>query len=210
MLGKCRKGCSQSILLQVRSCHPVGRSGRKRLVCRVDPLAAAIKAFKSEEWECVWKERECIYNRLWMQINKPSLTSIQSDLHTSRCGCSVAKSCPTLCDPVDCSTPGLPVHHQLPDLGQTHVHWVGDAVQPSHPLSSFSPCTPSFPASGSFPMSWHCASGGKSIGASASASVLPMNLQGCFPLGLTGLIYLQFKGLSRVFTSTTVQSHQGS
>ena len=124
----------------------------------------------------------------------------QSDLLTSRCGCSVAKSCPTLCDPVDRSTPGSPVHHQLPDLAQTHVHWVGDAIQPSHPLSSFCSCTPSFPASGSFPMSWHCASGGQSIGASASASVLPMNLQGCFPLGLTGLIYLQFKGLSRVFT----------
>ena len=49
---------------------------------------------------------------------------------------SVAQSCPTLCDPMNCSTPGLPVHHQLPEFTQTHVHWVGDAIQPSHPLSS--------------------------------------------------------------------------
>ena len=52
---------------------------------------------------------------------------------------SVTQSCPTLSDPMDCSTPGLPVHHQLPALAQTHVHRVGDAVQPSHPLSSPSP-----------------------------------------------------------------------
>ena len=52
---------------------------------------------------------------------------------------SVTKSCPTLCDPMDCSTPGLPVHRQLPEFTQTDVHWVGDAIQPSHPLSSPSP-----------------------------------------------------------------------
>ena len=52
---------------------------------------------------------------------------------------SVAQSCPTLCDPMNCSTPGLPVHHQLPESTQTHVHRVGDAIQPSHPLSSPSP-----------------------------------------------------------------------
>ena len=52
---------------------------------------------------------------------------------------SVAQSCPILCDPMNCSTPGLPVHHQLPEFTQTHVHWVGDAIQPSHPLSSLSP-----------------------------------------------------------------------
>ena len=52
---------------------------------------------------------------------------------------SVAQSCPTLCDPMNRSTPGLPVHHQLPEFTQTHVHWVSDAIQPSHPLSSPSP-----------------------------------------------------------------------
>ena len=55
---------------------------------------------------------------------------------------SVAQSCPTLCDPMNCSTPGLPVHHQLPEFTQTYVHWVGDAIQPSHPLSSPSPPAP--------------------------------------------------------------------
>ena len=54
---------------------------------------------------------------------------------------SVVQSCLTLCDPMDCSTPGLPVHHQLPESTQTHVHWISDAIQPSHPLSSPSPPT---------------------------------------------------------------------
>ena len=52
---------------------------------------------------------------------------------------SVTQSCLTLCNPIDCSTPGFPVYHELPELTQTHVHWVGDAIQPSHPLSSPSP-----------------------------------------------------------------------
>ena len=81
---------------------------------------------------------------------------------------SVAQSCPTLCDSMDCSTPGCPVHYQLPEFTQAHIHWVGDAIQPSHRLSS---CLQSFPASGSFQMSKFFASGGQSIGASASASV---------------------------------------
>ena len=72
----------------------------------------------------------------------------------------------------------------------------------------FSSCPKSFPSSESFPVSWLFASGGQSIGASASASVLPMNIQGWFPLGLTGLISLLSKGLSRVFSSTTIQRHQ--
>ena len=55
---------------------------------------------------------------------------------------SIAQSCPTLCDPMNCSMPGLPVHHQLPESTQTHVHWVGDAIQTSHPLSSPSPPAP--------------------------------------------------------------------
>ena len=122
---------------------------------------------------------------------------------------SVLQSCPTLCDPMDCSTPGFPVHHQLPELVQTHVHRVGDAIQPSHPLSSpFSSCLQSFPTSGSFPMSQFFTSGGQSIGVSASTSVLPLNTQDLFPLGWTGWISLQSKELSRVFSNTTVQKHQ--
>ena len=72
----------------------------------------------------------------------------------------------------------------------------------------FSSCLQSFPESGSFPMSQVFASSGQSTGASASASVLPMNIQDWFPLGQTGLIFLQSKGLSRVFSNTTVQKHQ--
>ena len=132
---------------------------------------------------------------------------------------SVTQSCLTLCDPTDCSTPGFPVHHQLLELAQlgqlgqawtTHVHWVGYAIQLSHPLSfnPLSSCLQSFPESGSFPRSQFFTSGGQSIGVSASASVLPMNSQDWFPLGLTGLISLKSKGLSWVFSNTTVQKHQ--
>ena len=116
---------------------------------------------------------------------------------------SIAQSCPILCNPIDCSTPVLPVHHQLPESTQTHVQWVGDAFQPSHPLLSPSPP--------SFNLSQHQGlfeSSGQSIGVSASASVLPMNIQDWFPLGWTGWISLQSRGLSRVFSNTTVQKHQ--
>ena len=121
---------------------------------------------------------------------------------------SVTQSWPTLCNPMDCSMPGFPVHHQLLELAQTQVHQVGDAIQPSHPLSSPSPAFNLFPASGSFPVSQFFTSGGQSIGTSASAPVLPVNIQDWFPLGLTGLISLLSKGLSGVFSNTTVQKHQ--
>ena len=102
---------------------------------------------------------------------------------------SVAQSCLTLCNPMDCSTPGLPVHHQLPVLTQTHVHWLGNAIQPSYPLSSPSP--PVFSLSHhqgkTFPISQFFTSGGQTIGASASTSVLPMNIQDGLPLRLTVL-----------------------
>ena len=119
---------------------------------------------------------------------------------TTNC-CSVTQLCPTLCNPMNCSMPGFPVLHYLPEFAQTHVHWVGDAIQLSHPL--LPPCPPlqSFPALGSFPISWLFTLGGQSTGASASASVLPMNIQGQFPSGLTGLIFSKSKGLSRVFSN---------
>ena len=88
---------------------------------------------------------------------------------------SVTQSCPILCVRMDCSMPGFPVHHQLLELTQTHVHQVGDAIQPS--VVPFSSHLQSFPASGSFPMSQFSVSGGQSIGISALASVLPMNIQ---------------------------------
>ena len=93
---------------------------------------------------------------------------------------------------------GFLVLWYLPEFAQVHVHWVGHVIQPSHPLLSPSP-----PA---LPLSWLFPSGGQSIVPSASASVLPMNIQGCFPLGWTGLHSLLSKGLSRVFPSTTIQA----
>ena len=120
---------------------------------------------------------------------------------------SVAQLCPTLCDPMNCSMRGLPVHHQLPEFTQTHwVWWCHPAISSS--VIPFSFCPQSFPASGSFPISQFCASGGQSIGVSASASVFPMNIQDWFPLGWTGWISSQSKRFSRVFSNTTVQKHQ--
>ena len=113
----------------------------------------------------------------------------------------------SLCYPMDCSTPMFPVHHQLPELAQTQVHQVGDAIQPSHPLSF--PSSPAFnlPASGSFRMCQLFSSGGQSIGSSAFASVLTMKIQDWFPLWWTDWISLKSKGLSRVFSNITAQKH---
>ena len=100
----------------------------------------------------------------------------------------VAKSCPILC------AQGFTVLHYLPKFPQTHVHWVSDAIQTiSSSAIPFSSCPQSFPASGSFPKIW--------LFASASASVLPVNIQGQFPLGWTGLTSLQSKGLSSLLQS---------
>ena len=121
---------------------------------------------------------------------------------------SVAQSHLTLCDPVDCSKPGFPVHHQLPELAQTHVHRVGDAIQLSHPLSSLSPPDIN---SAQYQGLFQWVSSSHQV-----AKVLELHLkhqsfqsiQDWFPLGLTGLISLLSKGLSRVFSNTTVQKHQ--
>ena len=116
---------------------------------------------------------------------------------------SVAQSCPTLCDPMDCSMLGLPAHHQLPEFTQTHVHWVRDAIQPSHPLSSTSPTFNISQHQGLF--KWVSLNQvAKVLGVSASASILPMNTQDWSPLGWTGWISLQSMGLSRVLSNTTV------
>ena len=93
-------------------------------------------------------------------------------------------------------------------FAQTHVHSVSDAIQPSHPVVPFSSCPHSFPASGSILTSQFFTSGAQSISASASASALPINIQVWFPLELTGLISLKSKGLSSIFSNTTVQKHQ--
>ena len=108
---------------------------------------------------------------------------------------------------MDCSTPGCPVHHQLPEF--THSCLLNRRCHPtiSSSVIPFSSHLQSFPVSRSFQMSQLFASGGQSIGISASASVLPMNIQGSFPLGWAGWISLLSKGLSRVFSNTTVQMH---
>ena len=113
------------------------------------------------------------------------------------------QSCLTLCNPMDCSTPGFPVLRCF--LKFTQNHWCYLTIS-SSAASSF--CFQSFQAPESFPMRQFFTLGSQSIGASASATVLPVNIQDWFPLGLTGLIYLLSKGLSRVLSSTTVWKHQ--
>ena len=121
------------------------------------------------------------------------------------CYCSVAKSCPTLCKPMHCSMPGFAALHCLPDIVQTHVHWVGDAIQPSHPLPPPSP-----PA---LNLSQHQGLFQLVDSSHQVVKVLefqhqsfPMNIQGWFPLGLIDLMSLLAKGLSRVFSSTIIES----
>ena len=119
-----------------------------------------------------------------------------------KCCCSVAKSYLSLCKLMDCGTPGSSVFHRLLEFVQIHVHWVGDTIQPSHPLS-----TPSLPA---FNLSQYQ---GLFQWVSSSHQVakvleLPINIQGWFPLGLIALISLQSKGLSRVFFSTMIRKHK--
>ena len=121
---------------------------------------------------------------------------------------SVAQSCPTLCNPMNRSIPGLPVHHQLPESTHTHVHCVGDAIQPSHPLSSSSPHA--------LNLSQHQGLFKWVSSSYQVAKVLEFQLQyqsfqwtqDWSPLWWTGWISLQSKGLSRVFSNTTVQKHQ--
>ena len=120
---------------------------------------------------------------------------------------TVTQSCLTLCDSMDYSMPGFPVHHQHLEFTQTHTHGVSDAIQPYHPLAPVSSHLQSFPASGFFQMSQVFTTGGQSIAVSASTSVLPMNTQD-WSLGWTCWISVQSKGLSRVFSNTTVQKHQ--
>ena len=133
--------------------------------------------------------------------------------------CSVTQSCLNFCDPMDCSMPGFPVPHHLLAFAQTHAHWIDDTIQPFHPLSSPSPLAVNLSQhQGLFKCkelalckdaeSWLFASRVQSSRDIASTSILPMNIQGWFSLEFIGLISLLSKGLSRVFSRTTVQKHQ--
>ena len=148
-------------------------------------------------------------SRLFNIQPKPSLHQASCHLwNMSVQFSSVAQSCPTLCDHMNHSTPGLPVHHHLLEFTQTRVHWVSDAIQPSHPLSSPCPPAPNPSQHQSLPMNQLFAWGGQSTGVSALASFLPKNSQGWSPSEWTGWISLQSKELSRAFSNTTVQTHQ--
>ena len=127
-------------------------------------------------------------------------------IHISVWFSSVTQLCLTLCNPMNRSTPSLPVHHQLPEFTQTHVHRVGDTIQPSHPLSSPSPAPN--PSQHQSLFQWVNSWGGQSTGVSALTSFLPKITQDWSPSEWTGWISLQSKGLSRVFSNTTVQKHQ--
>ena len=134
---------------------------------------------------------------------KMNLTSVRS---------SVAQSCLTFGDPTDCSMLGFPVQQQLSNNNKACANscpssqWCHAIISSS--VVPFSSCLQSLPASESVPRSQFFTSGGQSIGVSASASVLPMNIQNLFPLRLTDLISLLSKGISRVFSNATVQNHQ--
>ena len=123
--------------------------------------------------------------------------------------CSAAKSCTTLCDPMNCSMAGFPVHQHLLEFAQ--IQSIKSLMLSNHLILCHLLLLYSiFPTSGSPPpsVSWLFASGGQSVRTSASASVLPMKIQGCFPLAFTGLISLQSKRLLRVFSSTIIQRRQ--
>ena len=134
----------------------------------------------------------------WLKSRQRTWIAIFSKKHTHdqsvQFSCSVVTN---YCDPMDCSMPGLPVHHQLPEFTQTCPlsRWCYPTISSS--VIPFSSHLHSFPSSGSFPMSQFFASSSQSIEVSASASVLPMNIQYWFPLGWTGWISLQSKGLSK-------------
>jgi len=118
---------------------------------------------------------------------------------------SIAQSCLTISDPMDCSSPGLPVHHQFSELTQTHVHWISEAIQPSHPLSSPSPTFNFFQHQGLF--KW--VSSSHQVAKGLEFQLLHQSFQWIFRNdflydGLVG----ESKGLSRVFSNTTVQKHQ--
>ena len=147
---------------------------------------------------CIWllkgitqgwaRWRRCIEQGMWewtWSFHVSSGLSILWGLLCLSC-CSVTGLCLTLCNLMQCSTPGFPVHHQLPELAQTHVHWVGDAIQPSHPLSSPSPPALSLSQCQVFSNESVLHIRGPKYWSFSFKSVFPMNIQDWFTLGWTG------------------------
>ena len=159
-------------------------------------------------WSC--RQSDTTERLNWTELTLLHLLKLWIPLTTAFWDCcSVAMLCPGLCNCMEYSLPGFSVLQLSPRVCSNSCplsRWCHPTISSS--FVPFSSCLQSFPASGSSLMSWLFTSGGWSIGVSASASVLPMNIQGWFPLGLTGLISLQSKGLSRVFSTTTVWKHQ--
>ena len=140
-------------------------------------------------WSLIWRILNIILLAWEMSAIVYTLNILWHCLSLGRQFSSVTQLCLTLCDPKNHSTPGLPIHHQLPEFTQTHVHWVSDAIQPSHPLSFPSPAFNLSQHQGLYKCQFF-ASCGQSTGVSASALVFPTNIQDWFPLGLTGWIAL--------------------
>ena len=141
----------------------------------------------SRELHKLWMRRKSPSLSILFCKNKPSFWSLTGPLFSlGCCCCSVTKLCSILCNPMNCSMPGLPVLQYFPEFTQTHAYWVSNAIQLSHPYL-FLLLPQSFPESGSFLVSCLFTLHGQSIGSSASASVLSVNIQGWFPLRLTGL-----------------------
>ena len=153
------------------------------------PIYSMVTSFKQLMPAC-HRLQDCCSQYTWPQSR---LLSTHASYSYSVQFSPVAQSCPTLCDPMNRITPGLPVHHKLMEFTQTHVHQVGNAIQPSHPLSSPS-CPQSLPASGSFPMSQLFAWGAQSIRVSASTSILPMNNPGLISCRMDWLDLLAVQG----------------
>ena len=140
-----------------------GEGNSLSLATFVSALGSVITHLKAETWGVglCWSLVTCELKRLLRHLSQGSeaikigfITVLGMPACQDLSGSSsVAQSCPTLCDRMDCSTPGLPVHHQLPESTQTHVHGVGDAIQPSYPLSSLSPPALSLSQHQSFPLS---------------------------------------------------------
>ena len=128
---------------------------------------------------CLWRCWKSVQDRNWSVLLLYSDIVEYDSLH-----------------PMDCNTQGFPVLHYLLGFAQTHVHWVNDAIKPPHPLSHPSPPALSLSCIKVFSSESALCIRVKNIGASASASVLPMNIQGCFPVGLTALFSLPLKGLN--------------